>query len=191
MKPELTEKLYQKYPAIFANRCGFAHGDGWYGIIDFMCEAMTYTYTNFLTIDEARGMQWGIEPHKTRADDKPVYVMEMQTPQVVADQVKQKLGTLRFYYHLELESRLRELAYGENPLPEAIRMLEKYESLISGIVHMAYTLSAGTCEATGKKGCMHVTEFGWRRTLNREFAKTDKLCKSDNYVPLSEASEQP
>ena len=55
MKPELDKQLCEKYPKIFKNRnasqmesCmywGIDVSDGWYDIIDALCQAATYTYT--------------------------------------------------------------------------------------------------------------------------------------------------
>lgn len=77
MNKELEQKLFDTYPKIFAGKdegaqenlmCfGCACGDGWYNLIDNLCERL-----QFLT---------------DRHDQ----------PQVKAFQVKEKFGTLRFY----------------------------------------------------------------------------------------------
>lgn len=78
MKRELDEKLVAKYPEIFKNRkgsmkttamCwGFECGDGWYDLIDNLCDNLMKLST------------------------------EVDPPHVpVAVQVKEKFGTLRFY----------------------------------------------------------------------------------------------
>lgn len=77
MKKELQEKLFEKYPKIFGDRkkspqetlmCfGCECGDGWYNLIDILCSQLQ---------------------HET---DKNGH------PQVVAFQVKEKFGGLRFY----------------------------------------------------------------------------------------------
>jgi hypothetical protein len=79
MNEMLDKKLCEKYPKIFVNRnasaqttamCwGFAHGDGWYDIVNNLC---------------------GCIQHHIDSTDS--------VPQVVAQQVKEKFGTLRFYY---------------------------------------------------------------------------------------------
>lgn len=102
-----------------------------------------------------------------------IYSLQIDPPQVVADQVKEKYGTLRFYYHLEYENRFRELAYGTDAIPEATKIAEAYNSYIGGIIHMAEVLSDRTCEVTGKTGEMHVSG-GWYRALNREYAQSIK-----------------
>ena len=79
MSPELDKKLCDKYPKIFRDRhasmmetcmCwGFETGDGWYWLIDKLCEML----------------MWDPETGK-HLEDPPV-----------ATQVKSKYGTLRFY----------------------------------------------------------------------------------------------
>lgn len=79
MNEMLDKKLCDKYPKIFADRnasaqttamCwGFAHGDGWYDIVDNLCRCIQ---------------------HYIDSNDS--------VPQVVAQQVKEKFGTLQFYY---------------------------------------------------------------------------------------------
>lgn len=76
MSPELDKVLCEKYPKIFRDRhadmketcmCwGFDHGDGWYKIVDELCDK--------------------IQKH---CDERGF--------QVVALQVKEKFGSLRFY----------------------------------------------------------------------------------------------
>jgi len=79
MKKELQEALFEKYPKIFSQRnlsmketcmCwGFECGDGWYCLIDELCEYL----------------QFHIDHNKH--------------PQVEAVQVKEKFGGLCFYTH--------------------------------------------------------------------------------------------
>lgn len=85
MTQELQEKLYAKYPKIFAEKnlpmtqsCmafGLEIGDGWFWLIDRLCASLQWRTDN--------------PPWK---DGKP-----MEVPQVVASQVKDKFGGLRFY----------------------------------------------------------------------------------------------
>jgi len=254
MNAELDKKLCEKYPKIFVNRTksmqescmywGFECGDGWYGIIDALCEALTYTYTTGVHLDKKTAKRLGVEPYTYKnyeprwhwpSDRRPrpiidgkvvelkghrpalkewftyppkyawqklkyllrpthtVYSFSPEAPQVVADQVKEKFGTLRFYYHLEYDPRLRELAYGKKVNARAREVAEHYSNYIDGIVHMAEILSARTCEETGKEGEMHVTgnRYGWYRTLNREYAKTDERCVSRNFVPVADLPKEP
>ena len=82
MRQELDEKLVKKYPKIFVDRhenikntamCwGFECSDAWYFLIDNLCEHI----------------QSYIDNNK-----------HLNITQVVAIQVKEKYGTLRWYYH--------------------------------------------------------------------------------------------
>lgn len=83
MREELDSLLCQKYPKMFVNRnksmqetCmywGFECSDGWFDLIDKLCESIqSYIDSN------------------SRAPDRII-------PQVTVDQVKEKFGTLRFY----------------------------------------------------------------------------------------------
>lgn len=81
MKDEFDKILCEKYPKLFQNRhkpmtetamCwGFECGDGWFDLIDKLCESIQ----NYI-------------------DNNP----NTKCPQVVVDQVKEKFGGLRFYY---------------------------------------------------------------------------------------------
>ena len=81
MSPELDKKLCERYPKLFADRnkspqetcmCwGFSCEDGWYWLIDNLCHS--------------------IQAHIDGLTPTP--------PQVIVDQVKEKFGTLLFYFH--------------------------------------------------------------------------------------------
>ncbi len=124
MREELDEQLVSKYPKLFVNRhksimetcmCwGFEHGDGWFNIIDKLC-ADIQSYI-----------------------DRKSQISEGMVSQVVVDQVKEKFGTLRFYY-------------------------SGGDDYISGLVHMAESISSCTCEICGDVGRLRTN--GWHRTL--------------------------
>lgn len=67
MKKELNELLHQRYPLIFSNSPGVACGDGWFDLLDALCQSV-----------------------QSQTDD-------YNAPQVVVTQAKEKLGQLRFY----------------------------------------------------------------------------------------------
>ena len=116
MSPELDKALCEKYQKIFVNRhgdmrttamCwGFECGDGWYRIIDALCASMQNYYDS--------NHEWQLK-HGTPLE------------QPVASQVKEKFGTLRFYYD------------GGNDYTE-------------GMTQLAETLSGTTCEVCGNPG---------------------------------------
>ena len=104
---ELDKKLVEKYPDIFRDRrgnpretlmCwGFECGDGWYNIIDTLCN--------------------NIQMHVNIKRCAPV----------VATQVKEKFGTLRFYY-------------------------DGGDERIDSLVSLAENWSASVCEVCGERG---------------------------------------
>ena len=120
MNEELTKKLYEDYPEIFQynkGKCdpmlpmafGFECGDGWYKIIDHCC----------------RMIQYDIDHNKKE--------------QVVAVQVKEKFGGLRFYV-----DGANEKAY------DIIRFFE--------------SLSYRICEKCGKSDAKTESKEHWIRT---------------------------
>ena len=200
MNIELDKKLCEKYPKIFVNRgkneresCmhwGLECGDGWYDVIDSMCYALTWGFETGIDVTKELAVKYNIPP--SAWTDGEYYYLHVKTPGVIADQLKEKLATLRFYYHLEFEPTLAALAYTEK-YPPAIAMVERYDSFISGIVHYAEILSGRTCEDTGKPGELHVSggnRGGWYRTVNREHAKTDEFLKNRNYVPVADLPKE-
>jgi hypothetical protein len=129
MREELDNKLCEKYPKIFADRnrpmtetcmCwGFECGDGWFNIIDQLCSNIQHH------------IDW-----KNRTEEK--------VAQVVAEQVKEKFGTLRFY----------------------VRGGDDYTN---GLISMAESMSSVTCEECGNPGKTGGT--GWVSTLCEEHRK--------------------
>lgn len=119
MSPHLDEKLVSNFPKIFKDRyspmdttlmCwGFECGDGWYDLLDRLC---------FIIQDH---LDW-------------VNRTEEKVPQVVAVQVKEKFGGLRFYY-------------------------DGGDEHIGGMVRMAESMSYVTCETCGERG--KVRGGGW------------------------------
>lgn len=171
MRDELDAKLVAKYPTIFKNRfasmqetcmCwGFECGDGWYDILDSLCgqidnhvkwkrKQRAYdlkraratkkgrdTLIKFLSGGHRQPSEWEIE----RADEILQNGDKEVTPyvaHVVAQQVKEKFGGLRFYYH-----------GGDDE--------------VSGMVRMAESWAARTCETCGERGTLR--HGGWIRTL--------------------------
>lgn len=181
MSPELEQKIFNKYPKIFKDSTkspqetcmcwGLEVGDGWYELIDVLCEALTYTFTTSVRVDEEDGKRLGIEPYKDIKGDLS-YFFRVEPPQVVADQVKEKFGTLRFYYHLEFDEVNTSLV-ATKKYPDLEALNKRYSDYIDGVVHFAEIASGRTCEATGAEGSRHV-RGGWYKTLNENVAKTEK-----------------
>jgi hypothetical protein len=124
MKQELDKQLCAKYPKIFANRhadmtttamCwGFECGDGWYNILDKLCGNIQ-SHIDW----SVKNNVWDLE--KDSKNVRPI------VPQVVAAQVKEKFGGLRFYY-------------------------DGGDDYIRGLSSMAESMSTVTCEECGAPG---------------------------------------
>lgn len=137
MKQELDTALCEKYPKIFADRnksmtetCmfwGFECGDGWYSILNALCNNIQH---HIDWRNSQRELLLKDNPYKRSIPD--------EVSQVVAEQVKEKFGTLRFYY----------------------RGGDEY---ISGLVAMAESMSGVTCMVCGDVGTTGGN--GWISTL--------------------------
>ena len=131
MKQELDEYLCKVYPKMMVNRnlhmtetamCwGFECGDGWFQILN--------------------QLMGNIQHHIDWKNRKGEVV-----PQVTLDQVKEKFGTLRFYY-------------------------TGGDDYISGMVTMAESMSGVTCESCGKPGTQ--TSGSWIKTACVEHGGQD------------------
>jgi hypothetical protein len=141
MTKELELKLVEKYPQILCDYNG-----------DVMKTCM----------------HWGMECDDGWYDllngllEKLDYLSKHSGVQVVADQIKEKFGTLRFYYSTIFKSDLNV-----NPIVDGI---------ISDIVSTAERRSAHVCEKTGKDGVL-CSRVGWLKTVSKDEA--DK----EGYVP--------
>jgi hypothetical protein len=124
MNQELDEQLCAKYPKIFVNRnadmrttamCwGFECGDGWYNIIDKLCGNIQ------------SHIDWSIKNNAWDLEKDTKNVRSI-IPQVVAVQVKEKFGGLRFYY-------------------------DGGDDYIRGLSSMAESMSMVICETCGAPG---------------------------------------
>jgi hypothetical protein len=144
MREDLDKQLVEKYPKIFVDRyapmtetcmCwGFECGDGWYQILDSLCDQIQH-YTDWNNDNRAKG-----------------YEQYKEVPQVVATQVKEKFGGLRFYYN-------------------------GGDDVIDGMVRMAESWAYHTCEECGHPGTMR--HDGWIRTLcdKHEEARQERFKK--------------
>jgi hypothetical protein len=142
MKEELELELVKKYPKILRDykgdkmqTCmawGMECGDGWYDLLNKCMSKLQYL-----------------------CDLCSTHEREVQ---VVANQIKEKYGTLRFYTSV----------YGANDTESLI---------IDDIINEAEAASARTCEVTGDSGTV-CQRGGWYRTLCYKQARQDgyKAC---------------
>ena len=140
MKKELDEYLCKVYPKIMVNRnkdmqetcmCwGFECGDGWFNILN--------------------NLMGNIQNHIDWQNREKEVVR-----QVTLDQVKEKFGTLRFYY-------------------------SGGDDTIRGMVSMAESMTSVTCEECGKPGTS--TGGGWIKTVCKEHGGVDYDTPEDELV---------
>ncbi|MGV8920833.1 MAG: hypothetical protein ACOH2R_24155 [Pseudomonas sp.] len=119
MNKELDERLSAKYPKIFPPLdgargkqqlpWGFECGDGWFDLLDDLCAKIQH------------------------------HVVATQGRQVVARQVKEKYGELRFYY-------------------------DGADSVVDLLIEGAEARSELICEQCGAVGALTKSEHGWLRT---------------------------
>jgi len=148
MSPELQVQLYSKYPEIFVDKdksmketamCwGIETPDDWYDIIDTLCHAITNTYTTYLDIDKEDAERLGIKPVRYRDEDS--YIYSVECPQVIAEQVKEKYGTLRFYYRLEYNADTKYLLETKK-YPHLTNLNTAFHYYVDGAIHYAEVLT--------------------------------------------------
>ena len=107
---EMQEYFPKVYPKMFQGKYGGIDcGEGWFNVLNMLCRNIQ-SYLNW----------------------KP------DVPQVVVEQIKEKLGTLRFYY-------------------------QGGDDYVSGLVSMAEAITEVTCEECGSTGALR--HGGWIKTL--------------------------
>ena len=134
MNETLARDLYLKYPKILKDENGIETyldvGDGWYDILDTLCEQIQH----HIDWKNGTGKYEKYKDHIKAGEG---------VPQVVADQIKEKFASLRFY------------VYGGD---------EK----TAGMIEMAEALTTRTCEVCGAPG--KKTKGGWIKTLCKRHA---------------------
>ncbi len=169
MREELELSLVAKYPELFLGRgkspqeslmCfGCECGDGWYDILDNLFGFIT-------NVRQSRSRLLASKPEPLKPENAGY--IDFRCPQVILDQVKEKYGTLRVYWHFNHDetAELRGKVRDEKDLEEGI---SRYSDLIEGAVDFSEYLSSKTCEVTGKPGKLY--NNGWCVTLCDEEAE--------------------
>lgn len=155
MSPEKTKILYEKYPDIFRNRslpmsqtC--------------MCWGFECDDGWFKLIDELCAQL--------------AFLQKVTGCSIVADQVKEKFGELRFYY---------TMSFGDIPETEHSVLF----NIVAAVVDRAANQSTQTCEITGEYGSPHVRQ-GWWKTVSEEKAKELGFITSREYKKQCEEAER-
>ena len=83
----------------------------------------------------------GVEPHKFK--DEVSYIYSVNCPQVVAQQVKEKFGELRFYWQFEFNNDIKYLLETKK-YPKLDTIIDDFRNFIDGTVHFAEVLAENT-----------------------------------------------
>jgi hypothetical protein len=153
MTPELEQHIREQYPLIFSGRCEISINDGWFDIIDMLCNNIQHRIDN-IVMQRKYAIEWNKDvndPDYDWADRSFVKRKERQVPelveQVVATQIKEKFGTLRFYYN-------------------------GGDEFIRGLDAMAASMTSRTCEECGSPGTSRSTKKQrWVRVLCEKHAE--------------------
>jgi hypothetical protein len=102
MTPELDQHIIEKYPLIFSQPCDIGINDGWFDIIDMLCNNIQHRIDNAVT-QRQYAIEWNEDVNDpdfewTKFGEREERKVPELVEQVVAKQIKEKFGTLRFYY---------------------------------------------------------------------------------------------
>lgn len=111
---QTPDDLKVKFPKIFSQPCELSVGNGWVPLVERLCYMLQRTYD---------------------------FNKHMGYTQVTAVQVKQKYGSLRFYYSCETQIHPNENTKWSN-----------WSSYVHGAVDFAEHMSGKTCEWCGQQG---------------------------------------
>ena len=163
-----------------ANTCmcwGFSHSDGWYSIIDALCSTIE-AHVKWIRNQRARALvinrklkraidtnditplldpkyqnaDWHVNQCIRRLNDQQFEDVPDRVEYVIAEQVKEKFGTLRFYYR-------------------------GGDATVDGMVRMAEAMSAFTCEKCGAPA-KTANHGGWIGTLCEAHAEEYRLARA-------------
>jgi hypothetical protein len=175
MRKELELKLSEKYPLLFRDKdlpptqtlmCfGCECADGWYNILDHLFGYLTFLTETIVHIDYTKQYK---TIHKNDKDYYEKYCSyKLTPPQIILDQVKEKYGTLRVYYHTtgyNIPEEIKEILDDK----DLDKKLNNFYNKIDYAIDYAEYQSSVTCEITGKEGKLYTK--GWHRTLCDEEA---------------------
>jgi hypothetical protein len=164
MTPELEQHIREQYPLIFSGRCEISINDGWFDIIDILCGNIQNRIDNAIT-QRKYAIEWNKDvndPDYDWADRSFVKRKERQVPelveQVVATQIKEKFGTLRFYYN-------------------------GGDEFIRGLDSMAASMTSRTCEECGSPGTSRSTKKQrWVRVLCEKHAEEQGYIEDEDSI---------
>lgn len=161
MNQELDDYLAKRYPQFIKSRkespassamqYGFQCGDGWFNLLNMLCESIENHIYNLKRNNEFNQGQLDLanagkleQMHDWMRDiyEKGELVIK-KVPDISVEEVKEKFGQLRF-------------------------SVKGADDSIRGMIQMASAMSATICEECGKPGKLSSTKTGWIRVLCKE-----------------------
>jgi hypothetical protein len=135
--PELDQHITEKYPLIFSQPCDIGINDGWFDIIDMLCANIQNRIDNAVT-QRQYAIEWNEDVNDpnfewTKFGEREERKVPELVEQVVAKQIKEKFGTLRFYY-------------------------DGGDDYIRGLESMAVSMTSRICEQCGCPGTSRSTK---------------------------------
>jgi len=186
MSPYLEDRLKANWKFLFANmpdgNLNIQCGDGWYSIIDVLCESLFNLHENCGEYDH--GFLYDVDP----SDSGGLLKIYMDPPNLVSLSLTEQFGILCISYRYEYSDTILKLAKmmdgSKAKYPEIANALahNRYLAHADGCVAYAENLSTRICEFSGLSGVLHRSEAGWYRTLNPEVAKTTYI--NQGFVPV-------
>lgn len=161
LRQELDDKLVERHPAIFNVGSRTYCDDGWFAIIDTLCDAIqghiSWSERRLLN-DIQHNRMVDEDPNYRTWDGSPQTKVPVREPvnQVTVTYIKEKFGQLRFHY-----------VGGDDT--------------IRGMVDMAEMFSTRTCEKCGDPGV--IRGGSWIKTLCDQHHVARSLEAHDDFLP--------
>ncbi len=169
MSPELDKKLCSKYPELFRDRngnpkntamCwGFECGDGWYSLIESICEYL------MLDVNRLKSRIASDYFDNTEKEKMKLELIEAEKKVPVVFQVKEKFGGLRFY--VDGAATVKQFEY----------------------INFAENFSYRICEECGTMKDVMTYGIGWNKTLCNTHADKQYGYQAETYRETIRKSE--
>jgi triacylglycerol esterase/lipase EstA (alpha/beta hydrolase family) len=187
MKEELEIELVKKYPDIFRfhggdpkKTCmawGCEHDDGWYDLIDNLCEYITSVCRGDMVV-KYREDYVKTDEEKKFEQESGLKNAHIPVPQPRFLQVKEKFAGLRIYFDMYDDTPIEQLEKYDNE--DYCNQRDRYWNYVDNAIQFTEYLSHKTCEVCGKRG--KVYRNGWWKTLCEDH-KGDRIDISLDEMP--------
>lgn len=164
MTPELQNKLYTKYPKLFAQKdlsitqsCmswGIECGDGWYNIIDKLCQNIQHFVDNerksrCYNLRYNRALKKALDGNKEYLEN--YFKSSFPDPQKRDEFIEQTIQKKQFGNLFEKVEKVQFTQIKEKFATLRVYVNCHYD-YVQGVIDMASSMSSITCESCGKLG---------------------------------------